>query len=106
MYFGFIIFAEWGHIQDEITSYVDHPSCFHCGKMDFKSLCTGTAILPPSPIIRFFYDGQLFWVLILPEGGASQLRFISHLGQRSCFHCGKIEFQNYVLTLLFCLLPP
>ncbi len=54
--------------------------------------CTDAAILPPPPIIRFLLwatFANLFWVLILPEEAPSQLRFKSHLGQPSSFHCEK-----------------
>ncbi len=92
-----LILPEWGPFQLRFISHLGQPSSFHCGKIDFQSLCTGPAILPPPPIIRF-----LLWaknihpilVLILPEWGPFQLRFISHLGQPRSFHCGKIDFQN------------
>ncbi len=45
-----------------------------------------------------------FWVVILPEEGPSQLSFISHLGQPSRFHCGKIDFQSLFTDAA--LLPP
>ncbi len=53
-----LIFPEWGPTKQEITSHLEHPSCFHCGKMDFQSLCTRYAILPPPPHNKIFIMGK------------------------------------------------
>ncbi len=102
-----LIFVEESTIQLRIISHLGQPSCFHCGKTDFQSLCTEAAILPPSPIIRFLLFAKnihLVLVLIFVEESTFQLRILSHLGQPSCFHCGKKIFKVDVLMLLFC--PP
>ncbi len=60
MDFGFHIFAEWGPSQHEFTTHLDPPSCFHFGKTDFQTLCTGYAMLPPPPHNKIFMMGKKY----------------------------------------------
>ncbi len=56
--FWVLIFVEEGSFQLEIISLLGQPSCLHCGEIDFQSLCTSYAMLPPPPHNKIFMIGK------------------------------------------------